>query len=219
MTLQSSGIISLNDIFSEATTNGDYVAGNNIQDLRDPLKVAWSPAVPQPPAVISLNDFYGRSASYAFPDLNLTVEFKNNTGNVFTFANLALGQDYFLFDCFETDSGINIKFEVADNNTPLTIASGGTLTVTRSIRLDNNTGKFTFRLLAANSGEFSNCSILLSRSPFTPVIFTPVAPGLIGASAWGWESANFASSHSYDHPIFYFSGSGTINATIRFTFT
>jgi hypothetical protein len=220
MTLQSSGIISLNDIYDEAVASGDYVGARSIQDLRDSDNVVWTPAVPQAPAVISLNDFYGCAAAYAHPDLDLEVQIVNNTGNVLTLADTAINQDWFTFQVFQDDT--ITATDVVNRHgsqTGLTIASGATMSFSEVVRLPWDTKEFNFRLFVDNSGEFSACSILLSRSPFTPVTFTPVATNYSAIGAFGWEAVDKPNAHNYDYGIFNFNGAGTITATIKFTFT
>lgn len=65
MTLQSSGIMSLDDIYNEAVAGG-YTGGRDIQDLRNESNILWNPSVPQSPDdIIMPDDFYGRTAYLA----------------------------------------------------------------------------------------------------------------------------------------------------------
>lgn len=137
MTLQSSGIISLNDIYNEAVASGGYGGGRNIQDLRNESNVKWSPAVPQSPAVIGLNDFYGCQAyqSSSLAPIVLQPKVKNSTGSQIDFR----GSD-------SVQLGVSIEADLWDPTNQEIISVG---------HVQNTWGPFTGIDPLANGNTFS----------------------------------------------------------------
>lgn len=173
MTLQSSGIMSLDDIYNEAVTGG-YTGGRNIQDLRNEANILWAPAVPQSPEEITMpDDFYGKSA-YKASSLGTytgSLTLKNSTGS---YLPLNQRSTLFRFSFDWTDEEGNsrtaLNLQVA---TPIGLNNGasfvGSFSTLAPIKATN--GNISFTGLGCDSlvggQEWDYVVIKLNMSPFS----------------------------------------------------